>query len=246
MSQRSDSLSILDIKAQDTTEEWGKPSDPPPLLLLSCETLARKWGVWSWAPLRSCLVTSGPVLRASARLSQRFPLPLVRYGVWSVSTWPIWVRYPPPPSMHTWGAIHRLNRGISAILAQCHMSDIPSVLLGIPWPALSGPLQNHYWNKRRPQPYWGGENSGNALEASNALNYRVGGPSRSLKGNSRKRSESVSGVFPEFFRNFFREVPAVLGVWPTMKTRQNACIAPPVIQAWKGIARYGGYLALGR
>ena len=26
--------------------------------------------------------------------------------------------------------------------------------------------------ERRPQPYWGGENSGNALEASNALNYR--------------------------------------------------------------------------
>ena len=61
----------------------------------------------------------------------------------------------------------------------------------------------------------GGENSGNALEASNALNYRVWGhPSRTLEGNSRKRSESVSGVFPEFFQKFFREVPAVLGVWP--------------------------------
>ena len=35
-----------------------------------------------------------------------------------------------------------------------------------------------------------------------------------VEGNSRKRSESVSGVFPEFFRNFFRKVPAVLGVWP--------------------------------
>ena len=30
--------------------------------------------------------------------------------------------------------------------------------------------------KEVSQPYWGGENSGNALEASNALNYR--GPSR--------------------------------------------------------------------
>ena len=42
----------------------------------------------------------------------------------------------------------------------------------------------------------------------------MGHPSRTLEGNSRKRSESVSGVFPEFFRNFFRKVPAVLGVWP--------------------------------
>ena len=42
----------------------------------------------------------------------------------------------------------------------------------------------------------------------------LGDPSRTPEGNSRKRSESVSGVFPEFFRNFFRKVPAVLGVWP--------------------------------
>ena len=40
----------------------------------------------------------------------------------------------------------------------------------------------------------------------------LGHPSRTLKGNSRKRSESVSGVFPEFFR----KVPAVLGVWPKL------------------------------
>ena len=44
----------------------------------------------------------------------------------------------------------------------------------------------------------GGENSGDAL-ASDALNYRDWGlPSRTLKGNSRKSSESVSEVFPEF------------------------------------------------
>ena len=41
--------------------------------------------------------------------------------------------------------------------------------------ALRGPLRNHFWKKRRPQPYWGGENSGNALEASNALNYSAWG-----------------------------------------------------------------------
>ena len=59
---------------------------------------------------------SGPVLRDTARLSQRYP-PIARYGVFDVSTWPIgcdtpspfsepfppWraceveVRYPPPP-----------------------------------------------------------------------------------------------------------------------------------------------------
>ena len=38
----------------------------------------------------------------------------------------------------------------------------------------------------------GEENSGNALEPSNGLNYRVWGPSRTLEGNSRKSSESVS------------------------------------------------------
>ena len=36
-----------------------------------------------------------------------------------------------------------------------------------------------------------------------------------------KRSESVSGVFPEFFRNFFRKVPAVLGVWPLTRGGQG-------------------------
>ena len=31
----------------------------------------------------------------------------------------------------------------------------------------------------------------------------LGHPSRTLKRNSRKSSESVSGIFPEFFQNFF-------------------------------------------
>ena len=66
----------------------------------------------------------------------------------------------------------------------------------------------------------GGENSGNALEASNALNSRVwGDPSRTLEGNSTKRSESVSGNSLEFFQNFFRKVPAVLGASPTAVLR---------------------------
>ena len=55
------------------------------------------------------------------------------------------------------------------------------------------------------------------MEASNALNYRVWGiPAvllRGIPGNA-----LVSGVFPDFFRNFFRKVRAVLGVWPTTST----------------------------
>ena len=35
---------------------------------------------------------SGPVLRDTARLSQRYP-PIARYGVFGVSTWPIGLRY---------------------------------------------------------------------------------------------------------------------------------------------------------
>ena len=42
-----------------------------------------------------------------------------------------------------------------------------------------------------------------------------------VEGNSRKNSESVSRVFPEFFRNSFRKVPAVLGVWPISKNQQR-------------------------
>ena len=40
-------------------------------------------------------------------------------------------------------------------------SETPSVLLGIPWPALRGPLRNHFWKKssgissRKPQPHYG-------------------------------------------------------------------------------------------
>ena len=34
-------------------------------------------------------------------------------------------------------------------------SELPPVLLRIPWPALRGPFRNHFWKKGRPQPYWG-------------------------------------------------------------------------------------------
>ena len=53
--------------------------------------------------------------------------------------------------------------------------------------------------KEASQPYWGGENSGNALEASNALNYRAWGIpavlSREIPGNALR-------AFPGSFRNF--------------------------------------------
>ena len=51
----------------------------------------------------------------------------------------------------------------------------------------------------------------------------LGHPSRTLEGNCRKRSESVSGVFPEFLRNFLRKVPAVLGVWPNKVLLRELC-----------------------
>ena len=49
----------------------------------------------------------------------------------------------------------------------------------------------------------------------------MGDLSRTLEGNSRKRSESVSGVFPEFFWSFFRKVAAVLGVWPIHSSQKR-------------------------
>ena len=65
-----------------------------------------------------------------------------------------------------------------------------------------------------------GENSGNALEASNALNYRVSGIPAVL---SREIPGIALRAFPGSFRNFsgifFRKVPAVLGVWPINGTR---------------------------
>ena len=49
-------------------------------------------------------------------------------------------------------------------------------------------------------------------------------------GSRRKGSESVSGFFPEFFRNFFRKVPAVLGAWPIQARKRHVNI----ISFWSG------------
>ena len=70
---------------------------------------------------------SGPVLRDTARLSQRYP-PIARYGVFGVSTWRLGWDTPSPflsvspvESMRSGGAIPPLKRGISAILARYPM-----------------------------------------------------------------------------------------------------------------------------
>ena len=68
---------------------------------------------------------SGPVLRDTARLSQRYP-PIARYGVFGVSTWPIGCDTPSPFSERfplgehaKWGCdTPPHKRGISAILAR--------------------------------------------------------------------------------------------------------------------------------
>ena len=57
-------------------------------------------GPLSWPRLLESLGVryglSGPVLRDTARLSQRYP-PIARYGVFGVSRWPIGCDTPPPP-----------------------------------------------------------------------------------------------------------------------------------------------------
>ena len=75
---------------------------------------------------RRILSNSGPVLRDTARLSQRYP-PIARYGVFGVSTWPIGCDAPSPFSERFslgWHAKWRcdtpppLKKGISAVLAR--------------------------------------------------------------------------------------------------------------------------------
>ena len=71
---------------------------------------------------------SGPVLRDTARLSQRYP-PIARYGVFGVSTWqigcdtpsPFSERFPPWRACEVEVRYPPLQRGISAILARYPM-----------------------------------------------------------------------------------------------------------------------------
>ena len=96
----------------------------------------------------------------------------------------------------------------------CNSSDIPPVTAGNSMTSSERPSPEPILKKEASPAVLGGENSGNALEASNALNYRAWGIpavlSREIPGNALR-------AFPGSlwsFRNFFRKVPAVLGVWP--------------------------------
>ena len=94
----------------------------------------KSWTSWIFQcvfrVLSGCFL-SGPVLRDTARLSQRYP-PIARYGVFGASTWPTGCDTPPPlfwacpllESMRSGGAIPPPlidKRGISAILARYPM-----------------------------------------------------------------------------------------------------------------------------
>ena len=80
------------------------------------------------------------------------------------------------------------------------------------------PSPKPFLKKEASPAVLGGDNSGNALEASNALNFRAWGIpavlSRGIPGNALR-------AFPESFRNFFRKVPAVLGVRPNSVARRD-------------------------
>ena len=62
-----------------------------------------------------------------------------------------------------------------------------------------------------PQPYWGGENSGNVWKPQMPWIIGLGAPSRTLEGNFRKRSESVSGGLSGIFPEFLPESPSRTG-----------------------------------
>ena len=91
------------------------------------------------------------------------------------------------------------------------------VLLGIPWPALRGPLRNHFCKKRRPQPYWGGTILEMLWKPQMPWIIGLGASQpysrREFQEKLWERFRRLSGIFP----NFFRKVPAVLGVQGPIK-----------------------------
>ena len=110
---------------------------------------------------------SGPVLRDAARLSQRYP-PIARYGVFGVSTWPIWcdtpspflsvsplesireveVRYPPPQKgyLSDTCAIPCENKANGC--------DTPSAILSRKGIARYGGASSHWAAKQRSEASW--------------------------------------------------------------------------------------------
>ena len=70
--------------------------------------------------------------------------------------------------------------------------------------------------KEAPPAVLGGENSGNALEASNALNYRIWGiPAVLSTGIPGKALRAFPGSFRNFSGNFFRKCQPYWGYGPS-------------------------------
>ena len=74
-----------------------------------------------------------------------------------------------------------------------------------------GPSPEPLLKKEASQPYWGGGNSGNALEPSNALNYRAWGiPAVLSRGIAGKALRAFPGSFRKF-PEFLPESPSRTG-----------------------------------
>ena len=98
------------------------------------------------------------------------------------------------------------------------------------------PSQNPLLKKGASLAVLGGENSGNALEASNALHYRAWGfPAVLLRGIPGKARRA----FPGFFRNFFRKVPAVLGVCPGPPGDRSEMFGNQLGRRFRALGSYG-------
>ena len=83
-----------------------------------------------------------------------------------------------------------------------HVSEIPPVLLGIPWPALRGPLRNHFWKKGVPSRT-GVERILEMLwKPQMPLIIGLGGSQPYSRGEFQEalweRFRGLSGILPEF------------------------------------------------
>ena len=110
------------------------------------------------------------------------------------------------------------------------------MLLGIPWPALRGPLRSHFWKKKRPQPDWGEENSGNALEPSNAFiglgglqPFSLGEFQEKLWERFRKKFRNSSGISSGKFQPYWGYGPCnggsakPRGRWSFQQHSESCC-----------------------
>ena len=101
---------------------------------------------------------------------------------------------------------------------------MPPVLLGIPWPALGGPLRNHFWKKRRPQPYWGGERILETLwKPQMPWIIGLGASQPYSRGKFQEtlweRFRGLSGKFPEFLPESPSRTGGMAQTWTYPLTR---------------------------